>query len=115
MSNETSEKSQRAERLALERIRLGLTQPEMAKAAGTPFRTYCAYEAGETEPRGSFFSAVAAVGVDVLYILTGGRDLEVERSLSADEAALINSYRSLYLPDQAVARRVIECLGKNDS
>lgn len=99
-----------SQRLATERMRLGLTQGEMAKAAGTPFRTYCTYEAGYTEPRGSFFTAIAGAGADVLYILTGARDRPQQDSLTVEEVEMINRYRGFGAQDQAVARRVMECI-----
>lgn len=112
MSNENSDMPQLPKRLAIERKRLGLTQPQLAKVCGTSFRTYCAYEAGETEPRGAFFSALAGVGMDVLFILTGTRDLQVERSLSGSEAALVDAYRRIDPRDQDAIQHLLNSLAR---
>jgi transcriptional regulator with XRE-family HTH domain len=93
------------ERLLEERKRLGFTQDEMAARGGVAKRTYCNYEAGERDPTGGLLSALASLGVDIQYILTGertaspaltaqqahaGYSLEV---LSREEQALLDNYR----------------------
>ena len=50
-----------SDRLRQERKRLGHNQTEMAKLCGVGFRSYCSYEAGKTEPKASFFSAMSQV------------------------------------------------------
>ena len=61
------------ERLREERDALGLTQEAMAEKAGISKRSYCAYEAGETAPSAKLLAALALMGVDVAYLLTGQR------------------------------------------
>ena len=52
--------------LRLLREQAGLTQTEMAKKAGVPFRSYQNWEAGSREPRIQALAAVAAaLGVTV--------------------------------------------------
>lgn len=58
-------------RLKEERKRLGVTLDIMAKKGLVSRSSYCAYEAGETKPSIDFLIALAAVGVDVNYLLTG--------------------------------------------
>lgn len=60
-------------RLKEERERLGLTQPEFAEAAGAAKRTLIEWEKGSTSPNAVQISALSAIGVDVLYVLTGQR------------------------------------------
>lgn len=79
-----------SDRLREERERLGLTQDEMATQCGTSKRSYCAYEAGESQPKSDFMASFANVGGDVLYILTGQRSAG---TLAPDEAALLDNYR----------------------
>lgn len=78
-------------RLADERKRLGLNKGQMAKAGNVANSTYANYEDGSRSPDGEFFSAIAAAGADVLYILTGDID---SQALSADEQELIAAFRA---------------------
>jgi transcriptional regulator with XRE-family HTH domain len=75
-------------RLLEERKRLGLSQDKMAKVGGVAKRTYCNYEAGDRDPMGSFFAAIAKEGADVQYILTGVRSAAV----TPREKALLDNY-----------------------
>lgn len=79
-----------AERLLEERKRLDLNQQEMADLGKVAKRTYCNYEAGEREPMGGFFTAIATAGADVQYILTGARanmeDVDIKRLTLAIES-----------------------------
>ena len=53
-----------AERLRTERTRKGLSQAEMARIAGIPFRTYQRLEAGDPGSRlSAFLRACAALGL----------------------------------------------------
>jgi transcriptional regulator with XRE-family HTH domain len=63
-------------RLLEERIRLGLSQDRMAGLGRVAKRTYCNYESGLREPGAAFLEAMAAAGADVLYVLTGVRDVD---------------------------------------
>jgi transcriptional regulator with XRE-family HTH domain len=74
------------ERLREERERLGMTQPAFAAIAGTTKQTLFSWETGKTAPDASQLSALAASGVDVLYILTG-ITLEAHARLAAQQAA----------------------------
>lgn len=60
-------------RLREERERLGMTQEAFGKAGGVLKRALIRYEKGERSPDAQFLAALAAVGVDVLYVLTGQR------------------------------------------
>jgi transcriptional regulator with XRE-family HTH domain len=63
-------------RLLEERRRLGLNQDRMAGLGRVAKRTYCNYESGLREPGAAFLEAMAAAGADVLYVLTGVRDVD---------------------------------------
>lgn len=93
-------------RLADERKRLGLNKGQMAKAGNVANSTYANYEDGSRSPDGEFFSAIAAAGADVLYILTGQRVGGVSNAatstyLKPDEVALLDNYR--HSPPEAQA------------
>ena len=61
------------DRLKEERGRLGFNQPDFAALAGRTKKTMIDYEKGTTCPDANFLAAIAAVGADVQYIVTGKR------------------------------------------
>lgn len=61
------------DRLKKERIRLGLTQAELGVAGGVKVNAQNVYERGIRTPNAVYLAAVAKIGVDVLYVLTGQR------------------------------------------
>ncbi len=81
-------------RLREAREALGKTQDEMAEFSGLSKRSYCAYEAGETQPSAKLLAALAAAGVDIAYILTGARSAPIESTLTRREQALLVNYRA---------------------
>jgi transcriptional regulator with XRE-family HTH domain len=81
-----------AERLREERKRLGLTQERFGAAGGVGKLAQLNYEKGERSPDAAYLSAIAVVGVDVSYVLTGER---AETAMTSDEAALLGAYREL--------------------
>jgi len=81
-------------RLKEERQRLGLTQPDFAKVADASKRTLIDWEKGVSAPNGFQLSALASIGVDVQYIITGQRSAN---SLSSDEAFVLAKIRQATL------------------
>lgn len=70
-------------RLREERLRLGMDQATLGGHGGVKALAQRNYENGKRFPDARYLSAVAAVGVDVLYVITGQRafseaDLDVE-------------------------------------
>lgn len=60
-------------RLREERERLGLNQAELGTSGGVQKLAQLKYEKGDRAPDADYLEAVAAKGVDVLYVLTGKR------------------------------------------
>lgn len=83
------------ERLRGERDRLGLNQTDFGVAAGVSRGTQKAYELESSSPDIRYLSALQGLGVDVCYVLTGGRAEADAEGLSADEAQLLEHYRLL--------------------
>lgn len=81
------------DRLFEERKRLKLSQQAMGEIGGVHANAQRNYEKGVRSPDAAYLAAVAAKGVDVLYVLTGQRS-KSEESLSSDEAALLDNYRN---------------------
>lgn len=92
-------------RLKEERNRLGMTQTEFGVAGGVSLGTQSAYESAKTSPDLRYMAAIASVGADVLYVLTGKPSSPL---LQGDEAELLRRYR-LAIPEVRVA--VLGALG----
>lgn len=77
-------------RLKEERQRLGFTQPNFAKVADASKRTLIDWEKGVSAPNGFQLSALALIGVDIQYIITGYRS---STALPSDEAFMLEKIR----------------------
>lgn len=60
-----------SDRLIEGRKALGLSQQALADRVGIALRSQQNYEKGDRSPDANYLAAVAAAGVDVLYLLTG--------------------------------------------
>jgi len=69
----SKEKANVGARLLEERQRLGLSQTGLAEQADVTKFTQLKYEKGESSPNTDYLHSVAAIGVDVVYVLTGDR------------------------------------------
>lgn len=80
-----------SDRLRSERERLDLSQQAVADRCGVAARSQRNYEAGERLPDAAYLAALAAVGADISYVLTGQHSAH---SLSADERELLALFRA---------------------
>jgi transcriptional regulator with XRE-family HTH domain len=71
-------------RLAEERGRLGLTQQDLAKTSDSTRESVGKYERDVNVPGGEALKAFARLGMDVQYILTGVRSLNLYRVAEED-------------------------------
>lgn len=99
-------------RLKEERERVGHSQEQFAEAGGVSRRTVIAWEKGEQFPNAAFLATVSAMGVDVLYVLTGQRTQPVESTLTPEEHALLDNYKHSDEDSRAAARRVLDALAQ---
>jgi transcriptional regulator with XRE-family HTH domain len=89
------------ERIKEERERLGFDQEGFAALGGASRHSQIDWEKGKSFPNAKVLSAIAAVGADVQYILTGLRSHQVAEEspgyavLDKREAALIENYRHI--------------------
>jgi len=81
------------DRLRSERENLGLSQPKFAAIAGTTKQTLFSWESGKTAPDGFQLAALAAAGVNVLYILTGEREGPEPEVLTSEERVMLDYFR----------------------
>ncbi|KVE05546.1 MULTISPECIES: helix-turn-helix domain-containing protein [Burkholderia cepacia complex] len=80
-------------RLKEERMRVGMSQAEIAALGGLSNKTQLSYESDARSPDANYLAALAKVGVDVLYVITGVRALP--STMPEDEAELLDSFRQL--------------------
>lgn len=73
VNNENSSHMSAGERLKEERVRLKMPQWLLGQHGGVSKDTQINYEKGERKPDLDYLAGVAAVGVDVLYVVTGKR------------------------------------------
>lgn len=100
------------ERLKEERSRLGFSQTDLGAAGGVGKTTQINYEKGTGKPDATYLAAVANLGVDVLYVVTGERKPTQAESISAEEAALIARYRELPEADRAAMARMATAMAQ---
>ncbi|WP_210403661.1 helix-turn-helix domain-containing protein [Cellvibrio sp. PSBB023] len=95
-------------RLKEERERLGYTQPVFAELAGAKKRTLIDWEKGVSSPTAVQLSALAEVGIDVVYVITGYRSAQAAQAdpLTNRERHLLDNYRHSKEEDKAAIERV---------
>ena len=92
------------ERLRNERERLGFSQDAFGVIGGVQRRAQINYEKGERAPDSTYLAAIAKVGADIQYIVTGVRSAQ---SLTATEQLFLEKYRSSEPSRQDQALRVL--------
>lgn len=97
-------------RLRQERERLGANQTDFAAQAGVSKNTQYNYEKGDRSPDSAYLAAIADVGVDILYVVTGQRSPLPADSISAEEAQHLELYRSLNERDREAVERLVSAL-----
>ena len=80
------------ERLKEERLRVGMSQIQLAQAIGMSQSTQTLYETGKRNPDMAYLTAVQDLGLDVAYIVTGGF---VECDIPKDEQEFLAVFRKL--------------------
>ncbi len=82
-------------RLKKERERLKLNQQQLGAIGGVARNAQSHYESGTRLPDAGYFSAIASVGADVQYFLTGIQSGAIHSNdLSTEESALVDNYRA---------------------
>lgn len=87
-------------RLREERERLGMAQPAFAAQGGVQKRAQINYESDGRQPDAAYLAAVATIGVDVQYVVTG---VHSSAALAADEQELLALFRAAPLAVKAAA------------
>ena len=93
--------------LKKERQRLGLNQDDFAAVGGVKKRAQISYEQDERFPDAAYLRAIAAIGVDVLYILIGQATTS---TLTTEETALLAGFRNLDIGGKISVTSMISAL-----
>lgn len=93
-----------SDRLKEERERLGFNQEAFGAIGGVKRLAQGNYEKGDRAPDLNYLAAVAKVGVDVLYVVTGARS---QQSLTPTEQLFLEKYRA---SEQALQDRALRVL-----
>lgn len=88
-------------RLKEERERLGFNQTDFAAIGGVGRKSQFNYEDDERKADTSYLAAIAEVGADVRYIVTGKREGPAPEALSPDERELLSLFRAAPLAVKA--------------
>lgn len=99
-------------RIRQERERLGLSQRAFGEIGGVEPNAQGKYESGDRTPKADYLAAVAAKGVDVLYVLTGARTPSPIEHLTEVEEWVLGSYRTLVKEDQDAILRLTTTLAE---
>jgi transcriptional regulator with XRE-family HTH domain len=91
-------------RLKEERERLGLNQEAFGAVGGVKKLAQFNYESGKRSPDADYLAAIAKIGVDVLYLITGQR---MATTLDDEERVLVNYYRAAPEPIKKAAMGVL--------
>lgn len=98
------------DRLKEERVRLGFNQTDFAALAGVAKTSQFNYEKGDRSPDAEYLAAVAAVGVDIQYVVTGKHVPAESGSITADEFDVLRFLRLMPEEDRKVVMRMAHAL-----
>ena len=93
-------------RLREERIRLGVSQTELAVACGIAKNTQLNYEKDERSPDAKYLAAAEALGIDVCYVLLGKHFPVSSEGLSPFELEMLSYLKELSEYDKESLRRM---------
>jgi transcriptional regulator with XRE-family HTH domain len=100
------------DRLRDERLRLGLSQEDLAQVGGVNRNTQGSYERGARNPDTAYLAAVASLGIDTVFVLTGQKQVS---DLNPVEAQIIEQYRNIPEDDQKLIRRMLSAMAAMES
>jgi len=102
-------------RLRKERERLGLSQRAFGEIGGVEANAQGKYESGDRAPKADYLAAVAAKGVDVLFVLTGMPTPVPVDNLSQSEEKVLLNYRTLHKEDQDAIKRLTTTMAEQST
>lgn len=98
------------ERLKEERFRVAMQQIDLADACGVSRGGLLKWEKGEAAPNATALAAMDALGIDVLYVVTGRRSAASEDTLAPAEKDLLSAWRGGSSKGRAALAAMAEAL-----
>lgn len=95
-----------------ERERLGLSQSGFAEMGGVRRHSQINYEGDKFSPTADYLTAIAKMGVDVTYLLTGVRSASNNTEINPREAALLDNFRHAAPADQDAVLRLLNSVAQ---
>lgn len=95
------------ERLAFERKRLGLKQPEFAVACGMSGQMQSLYETGKRSPDAEYLMAACKLGADPAFLLMGRPSHPSTLQVSDDDAESLVAFHGLSPKARAAMMRLV--------
>lgn len=102
-------------RLKSERKRLDLSQQELGAIGGIEANAQGLYERGKRFPNAGYLGAIAEVGVDVLFVITGTRKVLAVEAVTAGDMKLLTELDGLPDEVQEDIKRLISTLFMADA
>jgi transcriptional regulator with XRE-family HTH domain len=102
-------------RLKTERKRLDLSQHELGAIGGIETNAQGLYERGKRFPNAGYLGAIAAAGVDVLFVITGTRKVLALDGVTAGDTKLLRELEGLPEDVQEDIKRLITTLFTADA
>ena len=99
-----------ASRIKEERLKLGLSQEQVAEKTKVSREMWGRYERGAAIPGGEVLFSFAVIGADAQYILTGKPSDSSLSSLNTRTAVIAEKFEQLSDDDQQCLERVVEAL-----
>lgn len=96
-------------RLKAERERVGLSQQALADLCGISLRSQQNYEKGDRSPDADYLAAIAARGIDIMYVLTGQNTGSASSAgaLTKEDRELLREYHEADADGRSIARSVL--------
>lgn len=101
------------ERIRSERKRLGHNQTEFAALAGIELATQSRYETAKQRPKLDYLFAIASVGADTQFILTGRRNLG--DALTTQEITVLDYFRDASASTKTAVSHLLSVAVKGSS
>ncbi|PFH10979.1 hypothetical protein BCF11_3417 [Collimonas sp. PA-H2] len=100
------------ERLKEERTRLGLTQEALGAVGGVKKLSQFTYEQDQRFPDAGYLIALAAIGVDVQYVMLGKPSVQ---TLTDEENELLSGFRKLDLRGKVNLLGMVDVVSKTST
>jgi transcriptional regulator with XRE-family HTH domain len=101
-------------RIKEERLRLGLSQAQVAEKTGVSREMWGRYERGDAIPGGEVLFSFAGIGADIQYVMTGESSSNIPAP-SVREMNLLRCFKCMAEEDRNAIERLILTVSKSEN